>query len=190
MDLNFIMNQKPLRILGIDPGTTIAGYGLVEIREKKPVILHMGEIKPGKFSDHYQRLKVLHERALHLVREYKPDVMAIEAPFYGKNVQSMLKLGRGQGVIMAAALMHEVPIFEYAPLLVKQAITGMGRASKEQVAYFLQKVYHLKDIEQGLDATDAVAVAICHFIQLDKPQKSKEYKNWGDFVKKNPGKVM
>lgn len=184
------MNQKPLRILGIDPGTTIAGYGLVEIRYKKPVILHMGIIKPGKFSDHYQRLKVLHERALHLVQEYKPDVMAIEAPFYGKNVQSMLKLGRGQGVIMAAALMHEVPIFEYAPLLVKQAITGMGRASKEQVAYFLQKVYQLKELDQGLDATDAVAVAICHFIQLGRPEKSKEYKNWGDFIKKNPGKVM
>ncbi|MBN2636890.1 MAG: crossover junction endodeoxyribonuclease RuvC [Prolixibacteraceae bacterium] len=184
------MNQKPLRILGIDPGTTIAGYGLVEIRDKKPVILHMGIIKPGKFSDHYQRLKVLHERALHLVQEYKPDVMALEAPFYGKNVQSMLKLGRGQGVIMAAALMHEVPIFEYAPLLVKQAITGMGRASKEQVAYFLQKVYNLKELDQGLDATDAVAVAICHFIQLGRPEKSKEYKNWGDFVKKNPGKIV
>lgn len=184
------MNQKPLRILGIDPGTTVSGYGLVEIREKKPVILHMGNIIPGKYSDHYQRLKILHERALHLVQEYEPDVMAIEAPFYGKNVQSMLKLGRGQGVIMAAALMHDIPIFEYAPLLVKQAITGMGRASKEQVAYFLQKVYNLEDLDQGLDATDAVAVAICHFIQLGKPEKSKEYKNWGDFIKKNPGKLI
>ena len=101
----------------------------------------------------------------------------------------MLKLGRGQGVLMAAALIHDVPIHEYAPLLVKQAITGMGRASKEQVAYFLQKVYDLKDMDQVLDETDAVAVAICHFIQMNKPQKSKEYKNWGDFVKKNPGKV-
>lgn len=175
--------------MGIDPGTTIAGYGLVEIREKVPVILNMGTIIPGKLSSHYERLKYLHERALYLVKEYQPDVMALEAPFYGKNVQSMLKLGRGQGVIMAAALIHEIPIFEYAPLLVKQAITGMGRASKEQVAYFLQKVYHLNDLEKSLDATDAVAVAICHFIQLNKPEKSKEYKNWGDFVKKNPGKV-
>jgi len=181
--------EKPLRILGIDPGTTVAGYGLVEIRDKQPVILNMGTIIPGKFSDHYERLKYLHERALYLVKEYKPDVMALEAPFYGKNVQSMLKLGRGQGVIMAAALMFDIPIFEYAPLLVKQAITGMGRASKEQVAYFLQKVYHLNDIEKSLDATDAVAVAICHFIQIGKPEKSKEYKNWGDFVKKNPDKV-
>jgi crossover junction endodeoxyribonuclease RuvC len=183
------MSDKPLKILGIDPGTTVAGYGLVEIRNKVPVILNMGTITPGKFSDHYERLKYLHERALFLVKEYKPDVMALEAPFYGKNVQSMLKLGRGQGVIMAAALFHGVPIFEYAPLLVKQAITGMGRASKEQVAYFLQKVYHLNDLEKSLDATDAVAVAICHFIQLSKPQKSKELKNWGDYVKKNPGKV-
>jgi len=181
--------EKPLRILGIDPGTTVTGYGLVEIRNKKPVILHMGNITPGKFKDHYQRLKVLHERSLHLVETYRPDVMAIEAPFYGKNVQSMLKLGRGQGVIMAAALMHGVPIHEYAPLLVKQSITGMGRASKEQVAYFLQKVYDLKEIESVLDETDAVAVAICHFIQLNKPQKSKEYKNWADFIKKNPDKV-
>ncbi|WP_346855606.1 crossover junction endodeoxyribonuclease RuvC [uncultured Draconibacterium sp.] len=181
--------EKPLRILGIDPGTTVTGYGLVEIRNKKPVILHMGNITPKKYSDHYMRLKYLHQRALHLVEEYKPDVMAIEAPFYGKNVQSMLKLGRGQGVLMAAALMHNVPIHEYAPLLVKQAITGMGRASKEQVAYFLQKVYNLKDMDKVLDETDAVAVAICHFIQLNKPQKSKEYKNWSDFIKKNPDKV-
>ena len=181
--------EKPLRILGIDPGTTVTGYGLVEIRDKKPVILHMGNITPKKYADHYQRLKVLHERALHLVETYKPDVMAIEAPFYGKNGQSMLKLGRGQGVLMAAALMHGVPIREYAPLLVKQSITGMGRASKEQVAYFLQKVYNLQEMDKVLDETDAVAVAICHFIQLNKPQKSKEYKNWADFIKKNPDKV-
>jgi len=183
------MSSKLLRILGIDPGTTVTGFGLVEIHNNKPVILNMGTITPGKFSDHYQRLKHIHERALHLVKEYKPDVMAIEAPFYGKNVQSMLKLGRGQGVLMAAALMHSVPIYEYAPLLVKQSITGMGRASKEQVAYFLQKVYGLDDLDKGLDATDAVAVAICHFIQIGKPQKSKEYKNWSDFIKKNPDKV-
>jgi len=184
------MNVKPLRILGIDPGTNVTGYGLIEIRGKKPVILHMGNITPGRYADHYQRLKHLHERALHLVQEYQPDIMALEAPFYGKNVQSMLKLGRGQGVIMAAALSCSVPIYEYAPLLVKQAITGMGRASKEQVAYFLQKVYDLKDLDSGLDASDAVAVAICHFIQQGKPEKSKEFKNWGDFVKKNPGKVI
>ncbi len=115
--------------------------------------------------------------------------MALEAPFYGKDIQAMLKLGRGQGVIMAAALIHNIPIFEYAPLLVKQSITGMGRASKEQVAYFLQKVYHLGQLPDKLDVTDAIAVAICHFIHLNKPAKSKDFKDWGDFVKKNPGRV-
>lgn len=183
------MNNRSLRILGIDPGTTVTGYGLVEIRDNIPVILNMGTLVPGRYSDHYERLKHLHERALHLMEEYSPDVMAIEAPFYGKNVQSMLKLGRGQGVIMAAALHFSVPIQEYAPLLVKQSITGMGRASKQQVAYFLQKVYHLTDLNQSLDATDAVAVAICHFIQQAKPQTSKEYKNWEDYIKKNPDRV-
>ncbi|HZH71319.1 MAG TPA: crossover junction endodeoxyribonuclease RuvC [Mariniphaga sp.] len=183
------MDQKPLKILGIDPGTNVTGYGLIEIRNNQPVILNMGTLVPGRYADHYQRLKHLHERALHLVEQYRPDVMAIEAPFYGKNVQSMLKLGRGQGVIMAAALHFSVPIQEYAPLLVKQSITGMGRASKEQVKYFLQKVYNLTDLDQTLDATDAIAVAICHFIQMGKPQKNKEYKSWGDFVKKNPGRV-
>ncbi len=183
------MESKSWKILGIDPGTTVTGYGLVEIRDKQPHILNMGTLIPGKFADHYQRLKHLHERSLQLIEHYRPDVMAIEAPFYGKNVQSMLKLGRGQGVIMAAALHFSVPIREYAPLLVKQSITGMGRASKEQVAYFLQKVYHLKDLGDWLDATDAVAVAICHFIQQGKPQKSNDYKSWSDFVKKNPGRI-
>jgi len=179
-----------LKILGIDPGTTVTGYGLVEIRGKKPVILDKGKITPKKGSTHYDRLKVLHEGALKIVQKYQPDVMAIEAPFYGKDIQAMLKLGRGQGVIMAAALIYNIPIHEYAPLLVKQSITGMGRASKEQVAYFLQKVYHLDELPDQLDISDAIAVAICHFIQLDKPQKSKEYKGWGDFVKKNPGRVQ
>lgn len=178
-----------LKILGIDPGTRITGYGLVEIRNKKPVILQTGIIRPGKFDDHYERLKYLHERALHIIDEYKPDVMALEAPFYGKNVQSMLKLGRAQGVLMAAGLYRGLPIFEYAPLLVKQSITGMGRASKEQVAYFLKQLFNLDEIPKDLDVSDAVAVAICHFIQLGKPAQSKEYKNWGDFIKKNPGKV-
>jgi crossover junction endodeoxyribonuclease RuvC len=178
-----------LKILGIDPGTTVTGYGLVEIRGKKPVILDKGKITPRKGSSHYERLKILHGESLKIVEQLQPDVMAIEAPFYGKDIQAMLKLGRGQGVIMAAALINNIPIHEYAPLLVKQSITGMGRASKEQVAYFLQKVYHLDELPEQLDVSDAIAVAICHFIQLDKPQKSKEYKGWGDFVKKNPGRV-
>ena len=183
------MDQKSLKILGIDPGTMVTGYGLIEIINNQPVIIHMGTLVPGRYVDHYQRLKHLHERSLHIIKQYRPDVMAIEAPFYGKNVQSMLKLGRGQGVIMAAALHYSVPIYEYAPLLVKQSITGMGTASKHQVAYFLQKVYNLPDMDKGLDASDAVAVAICHFIQLGKPQKSREFKDWSDFIKKNPGRI-
>jgi crossover junction endodeoxyribonuclease RuvC len=115
--------------------------------------------------------------------------MALEAPFYGKNVQSMLKLGRAQGVIMAAGLYRSLQIHEYAPLLVKQSITGMGRASKEQVAYFLQNIYHLTDLPKELDATDAVAVAICHFLKQSKPVQNKEYRNWEEFIRKNPGRI-
>jgi crossover junction endodeoxyribonuclease RuvC len=183
------MNTKSYRILGIDPGTTITGYGLVQITENKPSILTLGIMRPGKFDDHYQRLKYLHERALGIIDEFHPDLMAIEAPFYGKNVQSMLKLGRAQGVIMAAGLYRSLQIYEYAPLLVKQSITGMGRASKEQVAYFLQNIYHLTDLPKELDATDAVAVAICHFLKQSKPVQSSEYRNWEDFIRKNPGRI-
>jgi crossover junction endodeoxyribonuclease RuvC len=181
-----VPNQK---ILGIDPGTQVMGYGLIEIRENKPIILEMGVVIPGRYEDHYQRLKVLFEKTRQLVDNYRPDVLALEAPFFGKNVQSMLKLGRAQGAIMAAGLAIGLPIFEYAPLKVKEAITGMGRASKEQVAYFLQKVYGLEELPKDLDATDAIAVAICHFIQSGKPNHKKDYKNWEDFIKKNPGKV-
>jgi len=180
---------EKLKILGIDPGNKVTGFGLVEIRNNKPVILDMGKITPKKGMVHYERIRVLHEEALKLVEKYKPDVMAIEAPFYGKDIQAMLKLGRAQGVIMVAALLHNIPIHEYAPLLVKQSITGMGRASKEQVAYFLQKVYHLTELPDKMDITDAIAVAICHYIQMSRPQQKKEYKSWGDFIKKNPDRV-
>lgn len=183
------MQTENFIILGIDPGTTVTGFGLVQIIARKPRVLTMGVLRPGKYDDHYQRLKYLHERALNLIDEFHPDVMAIEAPFYGKNVQSMLKLGRAQGVIMAAGLYRSLPIFEYAPLLVKQSITGMGRASKEQVAYFLQNSFHLTDVPKELDATDAVGVAICHFLQQGKPVSSREFKNWGDFIRKNPERI-
>lgn len=184
------MTEEKYTILGIDPGTAVSGYGLVQVSEKKPIILHMGVMRPGKFDDHYQRLKYLHTRTLAVIDEFKPDLMALEAPFFGKNVQSMLKLGRAQGVIMAAGLYRSLPIYEYAPLLVKQSITGMGRASKEQVAYFLQNVFHLTDLPKELDATDAVAVAICHFLQQSKPKHAGEYRNWEDFIRKNPGRIQ
>ncbi len=183
------MNEKSYKILGIDPGTAVTGFGLVGISNKTPSILYLGTLKPGKFDNHYQRLQYLYERAMSLVAEFKPDVMALEAPFYGKNVQSMLKLGRAQGVIMAAALSHALPIFEYAPLLVKQSITGMGRATKMQVAWFLQNTFHLEEIPRDLDATDAVAVAICHYLQQAKPTGGNSYRNWEEFIRKNPGRV-
>lgn len=184
------MTMEKYRILGIDPGTGVSGYGLVQVNAKNPSIIALGIIRTAKFDDQYQRLKFLHERTLAIIDEFRPDLMAIEAPFYGKNVQSMLKLGKAQGVIMAAGLYRSLPIFEYAPLLVKQSITGMGRASKEQVSYFLQNVYHLTDLPKELDATDAVAVAICHFLQLSKPKSTKEYRNWGDFIRKNPDRIQ
>jgi crossover junction endodeoxyribonuclease RuvC len=176
-------------ILGIDPGSNIMGYGLLKVVGKHTAIITMGVITPGKLSTHYEKLKYIFDRVLHVIDEYHPDEVALEAPFYGKNVQSMLKLGRAQGVAMAAALHRNLPIFEYAPLLVKQAITGMGRASKEQVAYFLQKIYGITELPNALDATDAVAVAFCHMLQSGRPTQTKDYKSWEEYIRKNPDKV-
>ncbi|MCF8357750.1 MAG: crossover junction endodeoxyribonuclease RuvC [Prolixibacteraceae bacterium] len=176
-------------ILGIDPGSNVMGYGILNVVDKKTTIATMGIITPGKYKTHYEKLKYIFDRVLSVIEEYKPDEVALEAPFYGKNVQSMLKLGRAQGVAMAAALQHGLPIFEYAPLKVKQAITGMGRASKEQVAYFLQKMYGIENLPKALDATDAVAVAFCHWLQSNRPKQQKEFRNWEDFIRKNPGRV-
>ncbi|HKM94210.1 MAG TPA: crossover junction endodeoxyribonuclease RuvC [Prolixibacteraceae bacterium] len=184
-----MVNEKSYKILGIDPGSNVMGYGVINVNGQKSSIITMGVITPGKFNDHYQKLKYIFDRVMKVIEEHKPDEVAFEAPFFGKNVQSMLKLGRSQGVAMAAAMYHNLPVFEYAPLRVKQAITGMGRASKEQVAYFLQKIYGFTDIPKELDATDAVAVAFCHYLQQGQPKKEKEYKNWGDFIKKNPDRV-
>jgi crossover junction endodeoxyribonuclease RuvC len=176
-------------ILGIDPGSNIMGYGLINVVGKKTSIIVMGTITQGKTSDHYDKLKHIFERVLEIIDEYHPDEVALEAPFFGKNVQSMLKLGRAQGVAMAAALYRGLPIFEYAPLKVKQSITGMGAASKEQVAYFLQNIYGFTELPSTLDATDAIAVAVCHYIQSSRPVQTKDFKNWNDFIKKNPDRV-
>lgn len=184
-----MVKQKDHIILGIDPGSNVMGYGLLKVSDGKTAIITMGIITPGKFNTHYQKLKYIFDRVMQVIEEYKPDEMALEAPFFGKNVQSMLKLGRAQGVAMSAALYHNLPIFEYEPLKVKQAITGMGRASKEQVAYFLQKMYGLADLPKEMDATDAVAVAFCHHLQKGRPTQEKAYSGWGDFIKKNPGRV-
>ena len=177
------------RILGIDPGTIVMGYGLIEIKNNKPEILHVGVVKTAGFNGHYQRLKHIFIRAQALIDEYMPDELAIESPFYGKDIQAMLKLGRAQGIVMGLALQHDIPVFEYAPLKVKQSITGMGRAAKEQVAYFLKNTLKIEELPEELDATDALAVAVCHYLQTRNPSGKGDYKNWNDFVRKNPGRI-
>ena len=178
-------------IIGIDPGTNLMGYGLLGIRQKKPEMIALGVIRLSKFEDHYMRLHRIYDRVFSLVEQYKPDEMSIEAPFFGKNVQSMLKLGRAQGVAMAAALAREVPITEYEPRKIKMAITGNGAASKEQVREMLRRILHIPDksLEIELDATDALAAALCHFYESSKPVTAKSYSSWKDFIAKNPDKL-
>lgn len=174
-------------ILGIDPGTNVMGYGVLEVTTGRIEMLALGVIDLRKFSDHYMKLGYIFERITGLIESYLPDEMAIEAPFFGKNVQSMLKLGRAQGVAMAAAIGRQVPITEYAPTKIKMAITGNGSASKEQVADMLRRMLHLNKEEMGkfLDATDALAVAYCHYLQMGRPESDHKYSSWKDFVNKN-----
>jgi crossover junction endodeoxyribonuclease RuvC len=174
-------------ILGLDPGTNIMGYGLIMIRANKVNLMQFGVIKLGKVDSHELRLKKIFDRVLSLIDEYHPDEVALEAPFFGKNVQSMLKLGRAQGVAMSAALYREIPITEYAPKKVKQSVTGNGNASKEQVARMLMTLMAIKEMPKLLDATDALAVALCHHFQqgVAKPK----VKSWEAFVKDNAGRV-
>ncbi|MCF8223268.1 MAG: crossover junction endodeoxyribonuclease RuvC [Bacteroidales bacterium] len=177
-------------ILGIDPGTTVTGYGVIGIREKKPELISLGVIELKGYRDHYLKLKHIFERTLGLIDEYKPDELAIEAPFYGKNVQSMLKLGRAQGASIAAALHRSIPISEYAPRKIKMSITGVGAASKEQVAAMLMNILKFTKKEDIiLDATDGLAAALCHFYQSNSPVSEKSYNSWKDFMRKNPGRV-
>lgn len=179
-------------IMGIDPGTHVMGYGVVKVLDNKPSLEAMGIMQLSKYEDHYLRLAKIHSRIIGLIEEFLPDEMAIEAPFYGKNVQSMLKLGRAQGVAMAAAISRDIPIFEYAPLKIKMAITGNGRAAKEQVAYMLQKILRIPDENMlpQLDATDGVAAALCHYYQsMGLKSDETKYKSWKDFAMKNQDKV-
>ena len=178
-------------ILGVDPGTTVMGYGLIKIIDNKPSLLAMGILMLEKQDDHYLRLRRIFERISGLIDEFLPDELAIESPFYGKNVQSMLKLGRAQGVAMAAALSRSLPIFEYAPLKIKMSITGNGQASKEQVAGLLQRYLKIpqEDMLPQLDATDGLAAAVCHFFQSSRPQSEAPYTSWKDFVNKNGKRV-
>lgn len=178
-------------ILGIDPGTNVMGYALLAVDNGKPNLIVMGVIKLSKFEDHYLRLRRIYERVSSLVAQHLPDELAIEAPFFGKNVQSMLKLGRAQGVAMAAALVKDIPITEYPPRSVKQSITGVGSASKEQVANMLQHLLHIPNEKMPdlLDATDALAVALTHFYEGQKPTLPKGPKSWADFLKQNPERL-
>lgn len=177
-------------ILGIDPGTTIMGYGLIHVKGKKMELIQMGVLHLAKLGSHELKLKRIFERTLQLVDEYKPDEFAVEAPFFGKNVQSMLKLGRAQGVAMSAALYRDIPIFEYAPKKIKMAITGQGTASKEQVAAMLKSILNIKEMPKHLDASDGLAAAVCHHFQRNPGQGGgKSYTGWGSFLKDNPDKL-
>jgi crossover junction endodeoxyribonuclease RuvC len=176
-------------ILGIDPGTNITGYGVIRATGNNPELITIGSIELSKFSDHYLKLKHIFDRTLGIIDEYHPDELAIEAPFYGKNVQSMLKLGRAQGAAIAAALSRSLPIYEYAPRKIKMSITGQGAASKEQVAAMLMHILKFKGELIRLDATDGLAAALCHFYQTGNPESEKAYSGWKDFMKKNPGRV-
>lgn len=194
-------------IIGIDPGTNVMGYSILGIKGKALSMEAMGVIRLNKFEDHYLRLRRIYERVLSIVEEYLPDEMAIEAPFFGKNVQSMLKLGRAQGVAIAAALSRDVPIHEYEPRKIKQVITGNGAASKEQVKEMLRRELNIpqESLLPELDATDALAAALCHYIESNKTsilertltertkshvhKSTKSSKSWKEFIAKNPDKV-
>lgn len=178
-------------IIGIDPGTNVMGYAILGIRGKKPTLIAMGVIELNKFESHYLRLRRIYERVLGLVEQYLPDEMAIEAPFFGKNVQSMLKLGRAQGVAMAAALSRDVPITEYEPRKIKMAITGNGAASKEQVKEMLRRILDIPDASllPQLDATDALGAALCHFYESVKPVVARGASSWKSFIASHPDRV-
>lgn len=176
-------------ILGIDPGTTIMGFGLIKVVNKKMEFLQLNELQLSKYNNHYQKLKIIFDRTIELIETHHPDEIAIEAPFFGKNVQSMLKLGRAQGVAMAAGLSRGIPITEYEPKKIKMAITGNGNASKEQVAKMLQQLLGLKTLPKNLDSTDGLAAAVCHFFNSSRPEIGKSYLGWEAFVKQNEERI-
>ena len=177
-------------ILGIDPGTTIMGFGLIEVTKGQMGLIQMDELILKKYDDHYVKLRKIFERTIQIIDHYHPDEIAIEAPFYGKNIQSMLKLGRAQGVAMAAGLSRDLPITEYSPKKIKMSITGNGNASKEQVAKMLQQLLKIKTLPTNLDATDGLAAAVCHFFNEGKAESSKSYSGWASFVSQNYKRIV
>jgi len=176
-------------ILGIDPGTNIMGYGLISVEGKQMKLLTMGVLKLSKYPGHALKLRKIFERTLAIIDEYRPDELSIEAPFFGKNIQSMLKLGRAQGVAMAAALYRDIPIFEYSPRQIKQSITGRGSSSKEQVAAMLVNLLKITENPEYLDATDGVAAAVCHSFKNGKTTGLKASSGWKSFITENPDRV-
>lgn len=190
--------QKPVKIiLGIDPGTLVMGHGIIAVNGNSMELLEMNVLKLSGKKDNYERLQLIHQQVVLLVKKYKPHEFAIESPFFGKNVQSMLKLGRAQGVAIAAAMSAGLPVTEYSPKKIKQSITGNGNADKEQVWKMLRHILSLEEKPRHFDATDALAVAICHHFQCKLPVKTsvakkkaaKPVNGWDDFIKKNPGRI-
>lgn len=182
--------QSEKIILGIDPGTTIMGFGIISVKGTKIELISISELILKKYPNHETKLKYIFERTLALIDEFHPDEVALEAPFYGKNVQSMLKLGRAQGVAMAASLYRDIPITEYSPKKIKMAITGNGNASKEQVAEMLKNLLKLKSFPtKYLDASDGLAVSVCHYFNSKNFSKEKNYSSWENFIKQNPDKI-
>ena len=177
-------------ILGIDPGTNILGYGLIHQINNNILLIKMDVLKLDKIDNQPLKLKKIFETVLNIIENHKPDELAIEAPFFGKNVQSMLKLGRAQGVAIAAALYKSVPIYEYSPRKIKQSITGNGNASKEQVAAMLGCLLNFKEMPKYLDATDGLAVAVCHYFQKKPNPDTKSYSGWKSFVNTNPERIV
>ena len=177
--------------MGIDPGTNVMGYGAIKCLGQKAELIAMGVIDMRKENDPYLRLGHIYQRVTGIIDEYLPDEIAIEAPFFGKNVQSMLKLGRAQGVAIAAAIQHNVPVHEYAPMKIKMAITGIGTAAKEQVAAMLQRILKIDNDEMPkfMDATDALGAAYCHFLQSAIPTSGNRYSSWKDFALKNKSRI-
>jgi crossover junction endodeoxyribonuclease RuvC len=185
------LQNKPKIILGIDPGTVIMGFGLITVCNKEISLLEMGILRLSTKMDAYERLQLIHEKVAALIVCHRPDCFAIEAPFFGKNVQSMLKLGRAQGVAIAAAMQAGLSVTEYSPKKIKQSITGNGNASKEQVMKMLQRMMQLNEDNPYFDATDALSVAVCHHFQenaLLQPT-GKKIKDWADFIQRNPGRI-
>lgn len=179
--------------MGIDPGTNFMGYAIISTQGKtlKPRLIVSGVLDMDKIHDPYLKLQRIFQRTLQVIDSYHPDELAIESQFYGKNVQSMLKLGRAQGVAIAAALQRNIPIFEYAPKKIKMSITGNGMASKEQISIFLSKFMEIRTTSKNLDETDAIAIAFCHHLQGNLPSTgSSKCKNWSDYIKKNPDKLI